>query len=74
MGYCNWQTSSDCATLRSLIAAADKVQAKELPKVKLVAAADVKMTDCCQLSLDSGMFDRFSKVSNILYQSVLVCC
>ena len=52
---------------------ADKVQAKELPNVKLVAVADVKMMGCCQLSLDSGMFDRFSKVSNILYQSVLVC-
>lgn len=73
MGYYNWQTSSDCATFRSLIATADKVQAKELPKVKLVAAADVKMTDCCQVSLDSAMLDRFSKVINILYPSVLVC-
>ena len=73
MGYCNWQTSSGLATLRSLNATADKVQAKELPKVELVAVADVEMTDCCQVSLDSGMLDRFSKVSNILYQSVLVC-
>ena len=71
-GYCNWQTSSDCATLRSLNATADKVQAKELPKVKLVAMADVKMTDCCRVFLDSGMLDLFSTVSNILYQSVLV--
>ena len=73
MGYCNWQTSSDCATLKSLNATADKVQAKVLPKVELVAVADVKMTDCCQVSLDSGMLDRFSKVNNILYLSVPVC-